>query len=214
MRPQPGGRFEAVNVTVKAMITMAYRIRDFQLSGGPGWLDSAAYDITAKAEGDLGPDKTRLAMRALLADRFKLTLHSEQKELPLYALVVGKNGPKIQEAKREARSDDGGFRWGQGRISGQMVSLSDLADILSGVLKRPVADKTELKGLFDLKLNWTPDGYRPREGGSPNPNEPRPDPDGPTIFTAIQEQLGLRLESRKGPVEILVIDRVEKPAEN
>jgi bla regulator protein blaR1 len=213
IRPAPGGGITAENVTLKTLVKTAYGIQDFQLSGGPGWLDSNGYDVQAKAEAQIGFDKIRLALRKLLADRFHLAIHTETKELPVYALVVAKSGPKFQEAKRAAQDGDGGFHWGRGHTYGQMVTMAEFVEVLSGVLGRPVLDDTAIKGRFDLKLEWTPEGFVPRERPAGN-NEPQIDPNGPSIFTAIQEQLGLRLESRKGPVEILVIDHAEKPSEN
>jgi bla regulator protein blaR1 len=212
IRPTPDGGITAENVSLKVLIRTAYRIQDYQIAGGPNWLDVDPYDIQAKRPGKGGSDGGRLALRKLLADRFHLTVHTETKDLPVYALVVAKNGPKFQEAKRAPQEDDGGWRMGRGYMHGQMVPFAELSELLSGQLGRPVLDQTGIRGIYDLKLDWTPTGYVPREGGASN--EPRPDPDGPTIFTAIQEQLGLRLESRKGPVEILVIDRAEKPTEN
>ncbi len=130
-------------------------------------------------------------LRTLLADRFKLASHSETKELPLYSLVVGKNGPRIQEVK----DGIGSMSAGKGRLSGRMP-IVDFARYLSPILGRAVVDRTGLTGAFDIKLEWTPGD----------------DASGPSIFTAVQEQLGLKLESAKGPVEILLIDHAEKPA--
>jgi len=214
-----GGRFSteqggivATNMPLRTFIKAAYGIQDYQLSGGPGWLDSERYDIAAKSERAVLDDKLLLMLRALLEDRFKLTLHREKKELPGYALVMGKSGLKIHEVKQEGKS---WTRFGRGSLNGHEVSMSALADALSGRLGRPVVDSTGVKGVFDIKLEWTPDESQPR--GPKESVEPLPADDGaggPTIFTALQEQLGLRLESRKGPVEIVVIDRVEKPSEN
>jgi uncharacterized protein (TIGR03435 family) len=150
-------------------------------------------------------------LRALLEDRFKLTLHREKKELPGYALVIGKSGLKVHEVEHEGKS---WTRFGRGSLNGHEVSMSALADRLAGRLGRPVVDDTGVKGSFDINLEWTPDQSQPR--GPKESAEPLPVDDGagPTIFTALQEQLGLKLEPRKGPVEILVIDRVEKPSEN
>jgi uncharacterized protein (TIGR03435 family) len=213
-----GGRFStetsgivATNMPLRTFIKAAYGVQDYQLSGGPGWLDSERYDIAAKSEGAVLDDKLLLMLRALLEDRFKLTLHREKKELPGYALVIGKSGLKVHEVEHEGKS---WTRFGRGSLNGHEVSMPALADALSGRLGRPVVDSTGIKGFFDVNLEWTPDQSQPR--GPKESVEPLPadDGDGPTIFTALQEQLGLKLEPRKGPVEILVIDRIEKPSEN
>ena len=211
IRPSPGGGLIAGNATLKSLILVAYSILDFQLSGGPAWLDSAGYDIVAKPSAD-ARGNVRLRLQALLADRFKLKFHREMKELPVFALIVEKNGLKLQEARRGPKDGDGNFRAGRGRLTGQMVPISDLAGMLSGLVGRTVQDRTGVKGLFDLKLDWTPD-----ESQSTAPvgaGEAPPDASGPSIFTALQEQLGLKLEASKGPVEIIVIDHAEKAAEN
>jgi uncharacterized protein (TIGR03435 family) len=243
---QPGGRFTADNITLKFLIRLAYDVQDFQISGGPPWLNSDRYDIEAKAEGPPESEmrnmteeqrqadmkRRRLMIQALLADRFKLTLHKESKEAPIYALVVAKNGPKMKELPPEpppAPNADpkdppdkpdpkhmgrGGMRMGRGELTGSGVKLSFLAEALSNPLGRTVIDKTGLKGDYDFELKWTPDesqgaGFKP-----PGDAPPPPDPNGPSIFTAIQEQLGLKLESQKGPVDLLVIDHAEKASEN
>jgi uncharacterized protein (TIGR03435 family) len=211
IHPSPGGGLIAGNATLKSLILLAYNIRDFQLAGGPGWLDSAGYDIVAKpSPGTRGDARVRL--QSLLADRFKLKFHREMKELPVFALIVERNGLKLQEARREPKDGDGNFHAGRGRLTGQMVSMPDLAGMLSGYVGRTVQDRTGVKGLFDFKLDWTPD-----ESQSTAPDgagETPPDASGPSIFTALQERLGLKLEPSKGPVEIIVIDHAEKATEN
>jgi len=217
---QPGGRFQATGVTLKLLMTQAYNVRDFQIEGGPGWITTERFDILAKAEGGadrLPPEQLRLMLAALLEDRFQIKLHRETKEMPVYMLVAGKNGPKLQ-----ANAGEPGPRMqlGRGQLIGKKVPMTMLVQQLSQQLGRPVVDNTDLKGEYDFKLVWTP---QPGEGGAMfagpggpgGPEGPPPsDPDGPSIFAAIQEQLGLKLESEKGPVEILVLDRVEKPSEN
>jgi len=234
---QPGGGLRASGTTVKMLLTQAYDVRDFQISGGPGWISTERYDIMAKA-GDAAissnPDdprkmtdeqrrtvgeQMRERLRALLAERFQLTLHRETKEQSVYALVVAKGGPKLQQSEaKEGTGSKGMMRMGRGEFSGQGVALQMLTQSLSSQLGRPVIDQTGLKGNFDFKLEWTPDPGQsggPFGGGPPGADTPPPpDPNGPSIFTAVQEQLGLRLESQKGPVEMLIIDKVEKPSEN
>jgi uncharacterized protein (TIGR03435 family) len=154
---------------------------------------------------------------ALIEDRFQLKIHRETKEMPVYALVVAKNGTKL---KANAGEPGPRLRMGRGQLNGTKVPLKMLVQQLAQQLGRPVVDKTGLTGDYDFTLTWTP---QPGEGGAMfagpggpgGPEGPPPsDPDGPSIFAAIQEQLGLKLESDKGPVEILVLDQVEKPTEN
>jgi len=215
----PGGRLVAKNVNVKFLIQQAYGVRDFQITGGPGWIGSERYDIVAKpeGEGDVTPDQLKPMIQALLAERFKLTLHRETKELPVYALVVAKNGPKLQEVEGGPTKTKGAqMRMGRGLLNAQAVSMTMLATSLSNQLGRSVIDKTGLTGNYDVKLEWTPDegqSFGPKEGG-PEGAPPPPSASGPSIFTAVQEQLGLKLEPQKGPVEILIIDRIEKATEN
>jgi bla regulator protein BlaR1 len=233
----PGGRFTATNNTVRALILNAYGISasPYLLEGGPGWIESARYDVEAKADVSAIPagtpnkvmwEKTRLMLRKLLADRFKLTVHRETKEMSLYQLVVAKNGPKLQKSDKdcaESLTACHGFSGNPTRYAGTGVDMSDLALLLSSYSERPVLDGTNIQGLFDIKLQWNPfaagaqpagdDG--PRAPGAESREGPRPDIASlPTLFTALEQQVGLKLESRKGPVEIWVIDRVERPTEN
>ena len=238
------GRFTTTGATVSQLITLAYEVRDFQVSGGPSWISSDRYDIDAKEPDALAeeleklpPDQRRekmgLLLQSLLVDRFGLKVSHGTKEFPVYALVVGKNGPKIQEAKPgdtypngmkgpdgRALGHGGMMRMGPGELTGQGVPIQFLAQNLSGQLGRTVLDQTGLKGNYDFTLKWTPDQGGPGmvsgpPGAGPGPdNPPPPDASGPSIFTAVQEQLGLKLESAKGPVEIIIIDHVEKPSEN
>ncbi len=247
---QPG-RFNATGMTVKFLITMAYGVKDFQVSGGPGWVNSERYDIDAKEPDSIAqeleklPDEQRepLAdsmLQSLLADRFQLKLTHGTKDMPAYALVVAKNGAKLQAAKPEgtqaqAQSGPGGhphgpmLRMGRGELTGQGIALSFLANMLSQQLGRTVLDKTGLKGNYDFTLKWTPEqgqgmmmggpgggpgGGPPHGGGPPPDGAPPPDASGPSIFTALQEQLGLKLEPTKAPAEVLTIDHVERPSEN
>jgi uncharacterized protein (TIGR03435 family) len=235
---QPGGGLRATGATLKMLLTLAYDVRDFQISGGPGWINTDRYDVMAKAERSASAeavpddlrkmtddqrktlgDQMRERLRSLLADRFQLTLHRETKEQSVYALVVGKSGSKLQESQStEGGGPRGMMRMGRGQLSGQGVQMQGLTMALSNQVGRPVIDRTGLKGNFDFKLEWTPDQGQsagPLGGGPPGADAPPPpDPNGPSIFTAVQEQLGLRLESQKGPVEMIVIDRVEKPSDN
>lgn len=209
INPLPGGRFTTSNTTLRMLISEAYHLYDFQVSGGPNWLDSYRVDIQAKADPGAKPEQLRAMLQKLLADRFGLVVHREMKELPVYALVVAKNGPKIQQSKDAEGSPE--FRvFMRSQIMAKRAPLSLLTEALAMLLSRPVSDKTGLQGGFEYKLQWTPDQSQTRGGDDPLP----PDPDRPSIFVALQEQLGLKLESQKGPVEIIVIDHAEKPSEN
>ncbi len=209
----PGGRLDVSNVTLKLLIQQAYGVKDFQISGGPGWINSERYDVVAKADRDIGKaEELRPLIQKLLADRFQLTIHRDTKELPVYALVVGKNGPKLKESA--ANGPGSQIRMGRGLINGQGMGMEMLAGELSRPLGRTVIDRTGLKGQYDIKFEWTPEdgpGHGPGDGPE---SAPPSDTTGPSLFTALQEQLGLKLESSKGPVEIIVIDRAEKPSEN
>lgn len=212
---EPGGRFVAENLTVRMLIQQAFGIRDFQIVGAPGWVNSEHYDIHAKAEGVTKVEQLKPPLQALLADRFHFQFHRDTKELPMYALVVAKNGPKLQEHAGESGDNGPGmFRMGRGMINAQGVQMSLFVNQLANQIGRSVVDKTGLTGRYDIKLEWTPDENQtmaPRDSGT----EATPvDSSGPSLFTALQQQLGLKLESQKGPVEIVVIDRIEKPTEN
>ncbi len=234
----PGGGIRTTGTPLKFLITFAYDVRDFQVSGGPGWINSERFDVVAKSErsdSESGPDdlqnmtdeqmktnadKIREKLRALLADRFQLTIHRESKEQQIYALVVDKNGSKLKQSEvQQGGKRNRMMRMGRGDLNAEGVGLDMLGNALSNALGRPVLDRTGLTGNFDFKLQWTPDPgqFGGFPSGPPPPGvdaPPPPDPNGPSIFTAVQEQLGLRLESQKGPVDLIVIDRVEKPSEN
>ncbi len=209
IRIEPGGRFIATGMPIWPLIMKAYGVRDFQLAGDVDWKYSQRFDIAAKPDGEVSDEKVLLMLQALLADRFKLKLHRETKEMQVYVMTVAKNGPKNGPKLTAAEpSETGGIRIrGMGRLAGISASTLQLAEGLSDLalngrhfLDRPVLDRTGLSGVYNFNLEWTPEGA--------------PDPFGPSIFTAIQEQLGLKLETQKAPVEILVIDRLEKPTGN
>jgi bla regulator protein blaR1 len=221
IRPLPGGGLRVTGASLKNLIALAYELRGFQISGGPNWIDSERFDIEARSEtSDAVPPnaptnmseeqrKINERLRNLLADRFQLTLHRETKEQPVYALVVSRGGPKFQESG-EPR---GLIRGARGTITGQATTMGMLALNLSNVLGRRVIDQTGLTGKYSFELKWAFD----QPAAAPLPGSELPasvDSNGPSIFTALPEQLGLRLESQKGPVEILVISRAEKPSEN
>ena len=193
-----GNLLRMKNVTLKACITWAYGMTDAQVFG-PDWLTSERFDIVAKTES--GKPKPEM-LAAVLADRFKLAVHRETKELTVYALVVAKNGPKLK--KGEPGDNNTSSR--RGHLTAQ-TSMRGLAVFLAGPnvkLGRPVVDKTGLDGVFDFNLDWTPEGVATADSDAT-----------PSIFVALQEQLGLKLEAQKSPVEVLIVDHVEKvPVEN
>jgi uncharacterized protein (TIGR03435 family) len=228
------GRFTATNVPLQVLITLAYNVKDFQLSGAPAWLTSERYDIEAKAEGNLGPENVRPMLQTLLEDRLQFKFHRETKELPVYALVVARAGklhqgegecgprpdvpPPPPEPGKLSSPPCGGLFIFPGRVNGQKVAVGQLVDSLSRLSGRTVLDKTNLTGRYDISLDYTPEQcqFQAPPGGAPNGLLPLPpvDPNGPSLFTAVQEQLGLKLESQKGAVEMIVIDHVERPSEN
>jgi len=215
------GRLTMDNVTLKQCILMAYHIQGHQLSGGPPWFDTARYDISAKmdasAEQLVGPAaRTRMEtmLQNLLADRFKLVVHRESKQVAGSALMVAKNGPKL---KRVQDDDQTSTSAGRGKVTARRISMLEFATLLSRLLDRPVRDMTGLAGVFELTLEWTPDDNQGNLIASGNAKPGTLAENrlvGPTIFTALQEQLGLKLESQKGPVEFVVVDHAEKPSSN
>ncbi|MBZ5675996.1 MAG: TIGR03435 family protein [Acidobacteriia bacterium] len=232
-----GGGGGGKNVTLKELMGFAYRLQQFQISGGPRWIGSDRFDIEGKAEDpNIDFDRVRLMLQSLFEDRFKLKVHRETKQSAVYALVVGKGGSKIKLSRDQspenvdgpsppgAGPNHGAIRIGVGNLVGNAVTLSWFATMLSQRLDRLIVDKTSLTGRFDIRLQWTPNAgeYPFDPGGNRLPTSiidmngttVTLDPSGPSIFSAIQEQLGLRLESAKAPVDVLVIDRVERPSEN
>jgi bla regulator protein BlaR1 len=191
------GRLTVENASLKRLIWSAYDVRDFQIVGGPPWLDSGTFDIVAKPEGPTNQDQKRAMQQKLLADRFHLKLHRENREMPVYELLVAKPGFKL----REAANPRHGIAGRANAIESNGSNIAALAETLARKLRRTVLDKTGLTGFYDYKLEFSLD---PATDGTALPS----------IFTALQEQLGLRLESAKGPVEILVVDHAEKPSEN
>ena len=202
------GRAAMQNVSLKKVMLNAYGIpddREYTIYG-PDFLTAEHFDIDATFPSDTPPAKVREMMQTMLADRFKLALHKETRQLPMYSLAVAKGGPKIHAAAM-----------GEGRTSGRPghfeatgITMQKLADLIAKQAGRPVSDATGLQGVFDFTLEWDPQadlrvGAADAAGSGP----------GASIFTALQEQLGLRLEGGKGPVEVLVVDRMEKmPTEN
>jgi uncharacterized protein (TIGR03435 family) len=208
----PPGRYSARNVTLWMLLVNAYSLTpSASVPGLPGWATSVQFDVEAKMDDDTAlalqkmpiekqDEQRRLMLQSLLADRFKLHVHNEIKTRPIYALVAAKGGSKLKEVP----AIEGGHRlaWGPGRIDIRAGSIENLVFCLSDTLGRVVVDKTGLTGKYDISLKWTLDEQQGTGDG------------GPSILTALQEQLGLKLESTKGPSNTLVVDHVEKPSEN
>jgi bla regulator protein blaR1 len=185
----PGGGFSMSGMTIRNLIWLAWQLPSERVTGGPKWIDSGLYDIQAKAPAGStsAPDMERLRIQALLADRFQLKVHSETKTSLVYLLTIAKNGLKMEEAK----GSDSRYNNDKGSLLPWGAFVADL----SRRLGRPVVDKTGLKGVWYIKLRYSDD-------------------DGPSIFTAVQEQLGLKLDSSQGPVDTLVIDSIARPSLN
>lgn len=228
-------RFTAANITLQRLIEFAYDLREFQLSGGPAWIKSETYDIDAKKEDgadtlcpNLRQKQTKIMLRSLLLERLKLNLDKKTKELPAYALVVAR-GAKIREStsedsslannpNNESHKTSGTARERRGEIVGDGVSIGTLAKLLSDQLGRDVIDETKLSGAYNFTLQWTPDQDNRQFNAADENNRimtsTPADAAPPPIFTAIQDQLGLKLEPVKKIADIFIIDSVEKPSEN
>jgi uncharacterized protein (TIGR03435 family) len=204
------GRIHAKNCTLRRCIRGAYNVPETLILGGPKWIDDERYDIEAKAPGLAGGHEMMIMLQSLLAERFNLVFHRETRPMSGYALVVAKSGLKAPPSAPDGSSRTNSRRGG---IDAQGCTMADLALKLSEAVHLPVADFTTAEGRFDFKLQWNPDDgqARPPSGDKPAST---PVDSGPSIFAALQEQLGLRLESRKVPTEVLVIDRADKPSEN
>jgi uncharacterized protein (TIGR03435 family) len=208
------GEVIARNVSLKNCVKMAFHVDDSRLRG-PDWLSSVRFDIVAKPPVGSSHDQYRAMMLALLEDRFKLAFHRESKPLAAFALVVAKSGPKLKKGEH----DGSHLNTDNNKLDAQGVPMNQFADYLSNRLDRPVVDKTNLEGSYDFKLEWSAEDYRPpAPPDGTNLAQPRSIKEaaaGPSFFTAIQEQLGLKLESAKLPIDIVVVDHVEKvPTEN
>jgi uncharacterized protein (TIGR03435 family) len=211
LRVLPSGQFEARNLTMRQVLSFAYHVREQDITGGPGWLNDGRFDIVAKMPAETPEPTARLMLQNLLIDRMKLKTHMEQKVMSVYALVVGKGGQKFGPAARSGpencvRSPDTDE---QTHLTCTNISMAVLADHLPGLAPRyidgrPVVDLTGLNGTYDFKLDWT---IRPVEAANVAA--------GPTIFDAVEKELGLKIEDRKQPMPIVVIDSLERtPSEN
>jgi len=212
-----GHEFTTTNTSLTELITFAYELHPKQLTGGPAWLETQYYDLTAKPDVDGQPSvkQLRTMVQKLLADRFKLTFHHDKKDLSVYMLIVGKTGSKLTKSDADPNGLPGLFFRGLGALTVRNATLLDFTGLMqASVLDRPVVDQTALAGKWDFSLNWTPDEtqFGGRAGQLPAASDKADAP--PDLYTAIQQQLGLKLEPTKAPVDVLVIDRVEKPSEN
>lgn len=212
-----GRQVLTINTTLADLITMAYNIHTRQISGGPAWMESDKFDVTGQpqAEGTPSTEQLRALIKSMLADRFKLAVHTEKRELPAYAIVVGNNGPKLTRNDTNPNGLPSLLFKGLGMLPAVNASMDDFARVLQqAVLDRPVVNRTNLPGRFDFTLNWTPDESQFRSIGVRVPPPPADGSGPPGLFTAVQEQLGLRIESTNAPADVIVIDRVEKPSAN
>lgn len=207
------GRLTLRNVTLRFCIEAAYHLKDYQVSGGPGWINTEAYDIDAKAPGPATSGEMYRMLQPMLADRFKLALHWESRDAQGYGLLVGKNGVRV----RQVESGEGAeMRVGRDHITARRVPMARFSEALSNILDRPVVDVTGLSGVFDIELKWLPDERQAvqKPGVVTIPSAPSDDVSSPSIFGAVQEQLGLKLEARKIPEKILVVVSAERPTAN
>ncbi len=196
-------RWEGRNLRLKELVMSAYRLSWNRIEGGPGWIESAGWDIDAKIPEVAGPAQFPQMMQAMLAERFQLAVHRETRTLPVYFLQVARSGPKLKESTSDVASMSAGPRM----IKYSKGSMGDLADQLTSYLQKQVSDRTGLTGRYEINLAFAPVDLDPSLEAAANETLP-------SIFRALEEQLGLKLESGKGPVEVLVIDRAEKPSEN
>ena len=214
IKPLPGGQtYVARNAPVKVMIKLMFHLNDRQISGAPAWLETDRYDVEAKADGPHTIDELHVMFQNLLIDRFKLQFHKEMRTLPAYELVVDKSGTKLAENTSPEHFDIPIQPTGFGKLQATHCSMSYFSWVLSQRLDRPVIDQTGLGRFYDFTLEWTPE-VPPGLAARPEAAANLPPTNGPDIFTALREQLGLKLDSYKGPVEVMVIDHVERPSEN
>jgi uncharacterized protein (TIGR03435 family) len=214
----PGNQvYEAIGAPLRVIMTVAYTVTDRQISGGPDWINTDRWNIEAKANRRGTSDELHDALARLLEDRFQLKLRRETRELPAYLLTVDKNGSKLPshdpgDLKHEPIG--GRFQNGELYLTGQNVMMNYFAFFLSRALPLNVVDKTGLSSHYDVDFHYVPERPAGARVGPDGAAPPQPPPDGPDIFSALREQLGLRLEKGKGPVEYLVIEHVQKPSEN
>ena len=221
------GRLIVTGATLKDLMRAAYQLSDSQIIGGPSWMSSNRWDVQAKAEETASQKQINEMLQRLLVERFQLKSHKETITGPVYDLVIVKSGPRFSETKPDSRNSGHDSQGSQARTShgagghtvGKSMTMAQLAEMLAGFVGRPVIDKTGLRGQYDIALSWTPDpGQTAALADHTSPRraetEATPsDPNAPSLFTAIQEQLGLKMQSAKGRVEVLAVDGAQKPNE-
>jgi len=212
-RASAGNRFDPqrmswTNVSLRQLVEAAYSVQDYQLAGGPSWMDADRWDIAATTNIPTKSSEKFKLLQSLLADRFHLIIQREIRNLPLYRLVIGKGGTKLSEAK-PGQTDPAqrGTTVGRGSISAKQTSMSTFVYFLSGELRQPIVDDTGLKGEYDFDLTWSPTEM-------PDAKSEAAEQVASSVFAAVQEQLGLRLQPSRGPVEVLVVASVQKPSAN
>jgi len=208
-------RIRIINSTLKFCVQMAWDVKDFQVATAAGWMESDRYDIEAVAAEPFKHEEYRTMLQALLADRFGLVIHRETREKTGYTLVVAKNGPKLPPAIEDQSVMFSRTPSGDRTLEATSVSMTRFADALSFPLGAIVVDQTGIEGQYNVSFQWTTDpqsDQRTSKSGEPAP--PSDTMAGPSIFTALQEKLGLRLESRRVPVDVIVIERANRPTDN
>jgi uncharacterized protein (TIGR03435 family) len=199
IRTPPGGRFTGRNITVRALVEYALDVKDFQIVNLPGWCDSERYDVEAKAnvQDVIDPEGLLPLLRKLLETRFQFAAHRDMKELPLYSLTAPKGAAKLRpNSGTPGHSSD----WGRDHVNATAVTVAEFGRLLEEQLDRVVVADTGIQGVFDFSLKWVP--------------QQSANISGPSLFTAVQEQYGLKLEAKRGPVAVTLVDRLERPSEN
>lgn len=209
------GRMTAENMPLRFIITYAYNIRDYQLLGAPGWVESERYEISAKADGRPEPDQLRPMLQALLEERFRLKVHRSVEERSAYLMLPAKGGLKLPESRADcaALADErpakgkssfqcGSWFASDDQFTGMKISMAQFGEWLAGQVEGPVVDRTGYTGTFDIRLKWSRDDQPDSPGAAP------------AIYTVVLEQMGVKIESGKGPVEMLTVDHVERPDAN
>jgi uncharacterized protein (TIGR03435 family) len=202
-----GRRFSVIHISLSQLVQFSYGIQQREIAGEPDWVNSETYDIAAEPDGEGEPSikQWQSMIKKLMADRFQLKFHYDKREITVYALTVAKSGPKLTRSQGDP-SQPPGLGFGPGNMGATNATMADIAEAMQqGALDQPVVDQTGITGRFDLRLRWTPDDLHSATQSADAP---------PDLFTAIQEQLGLKLVSTKAPVDVLVIDHVEKPSAN
>jgi uncharacterized protein (TIGR03435 family) len=212
-----GNRFETVNTSMNNLISFAYGLHPKQIVGAPAWFDSDKFDIDGKPDIEGRPNDKQLKgmIQKLLADRFSLKFHRDKRELPVYVLSAAKSGPKLTKSEGDPNGLPGLFFRQLGALNVRNATMGDFTNLMQeAVLDRPVVNQTGLEGRYDFTLNWTPDDSQFGGLGAkiPPPTDNANAP--PNLYTAVQEQMGLKLDATKALADVLVIDHVEKPSAN